>query len=135
MAGGPSMYTFLRYKDGPGAIRFLKEAFGFEEKLVIPNEDGTIAHAELRHGDSVVMVGSTRTSDPQLHSPADVGGPTAGVYVVVDDPDAVYERAKRSGAEIKFEPTDQDYGSREFVALDPEGNIWNFGTYDPFAPP
>ena len=53
---------------------------------------------------------------------------------MVDDPDALYERAKRAGAEIQMELTDQDYGSRDFIARDPEGNIWSFGTYDPFAP-
>src|SRR5262245_20373338 len=131
---GASMYSFLRYRDAPAALKFLTEAFGFEEKLVIPNEDGTIAHAEVRHGDGVVMIGSTREGDLRAHTPAELGGSTAGVYIVVDDPDALYERAKRAGAEIKQELVDQDYGSREFIALDPEGNIWTFGTYDPFAP-
>jgi uncharacterized glyoxalase superfamily protein PhnB len=46
----------------------------------------------------------------------------------------LYERAKGAGATIQMELTDQEYGSREFIALDPEGNIWSFGTYDPFAP-
>ncbi len=52
---------------------------------------------------------------------------------MVEDPDALCERAKGAGAEISREPTDTDYGSREFSAKDPEGNVWSFGTYDPFA--
>ena len=57
----------------------------------------------------------------------------AVVYVIVDDPDALHDRAKAAGATIVMELTDQPYGSREFAAEDPEGNVWCFGTYDPFA--
>ena len=55
------------------------------------------------------------------------------MYVVVEDPDTMHERAKAAGAEISREIEDTDYGSREFSARDPEGNAWSFGTYDPFA--
>jgi uncharacterized glyoxalase superfamily protein PhnB len=60
-------------------------------------------------------------------------GPSS-TYVVVDDPDAHHERAVAAGAEIVRELTDTDYGSREFSARDPEGNLWSFGTYRPEAP-
>ena len=53
------------------------------------------------------------------------------MYVVVDEPDALFERAKGAGAEVVMEPTDQDYGSRDFAVRDPEGNLWSFGTYAP----
>jgi uncharacterized glyoxalase superfamily protein PhnB len=53
--------------------------------------------------------------------------------VVVDDPDSLHARARDAGAEIVMEPTDQDYGSRDFIASDPEGNLWSFGTYRPEA--
>jgi uncharacterized glyoxalase superfamily protein PhnB len=53
------------------------------------------------------------------------------VYVVVGDPDAHYARAKKAGATIVREITDEDYGSREYSARDLEGNLWSFGTYDP----
>jgi uncharacterized glyoxalase superfamily protein PhnB len=55
------------------------------------------------------------------------------IYVAVDDTDAVYERARKAGAEIVEEPTERDYGSRDFVCRDPEGNVWSFGTYWPKA--
>jgi uncharacterized glyoxalase superfamily protein PhnB len=135
MAHGPTTIPFLRYADAPAAIRFLVAAFGFEEKLVVPGEDGAIAHAELTFGKGMVMLGSERRDDDfGMRSPKELGGANQGVYIVVDDPDALYERANRAGAEIQMKPTDQDYGSRDFVARDPEGNIWSFGTYDPFAP-
>ncbi len=117
----------LRYQDAPAAIDFLDRAFGFHRKAVHENEDGTLAHAELTHGRGMVMIGSTGAGDKQF----DTG--RASIYVIVDDPDAAYERAKASGGEITREPQDTDYGSREFSASDPEGNVWSFGTYDPFA--
>ena len=55
----------------------------------------------------------------------------AGVYVVVDDVDAHHRRAVEHGAEILMPPTDQDYGSRDYMARDLEGNLWSFGTYAP----
>ena len=57
----------------------------------------------------------------------------AVLYVIVDDPDAHHDRAKAAGATIVMELTDQEYGSRDYAAEDPEGNVWSFGTYDPFA--
>jgi uncharacterized glyoxalase superfamily protein PhnB len=117
----------LRYQDAKGAIDFLERAFGFERKAVMENDDGTIGHAELTHGRGMVMIGSAGMGDPQF----DTGH--ASIYVVVDDPDAVHERARTAGAEVTRELADMDYGSREFSARDPEGNAWSFGTYDPFA--
>jgi uncharacterized glyoxalase superfamily protein PhnB len=117
----------LRYQDAKGAIDFLEQAFGFERKAVHENEDGTVAHAELTYGPGMVMVGSSGQGDPQFEN-----GLTS-LYVIVDDPDGLHDRAKAAGAEISRELTDQDYGSREFTAKDPEGNVWSFGTYDPFA--
>jgi uncharacterized glyoxalase superfamily protein PhnB len=116
----------LRYQNAKGAIDFLERAFGFERKAVHENEDGTIGHAELTHGRGMVMVGSSGAGDPQF----DTG--QSSIYVIVQDPDALHERAKAAGATISRGLTDQDYGSREFSATDPEGNVWSFGTYDPF---
>jgi uncharacterized glyoxalase superfamily protein PhnB len=115
----------LRYKDAHAAIDFLERAFGFERKAVY-EDGGTVHHAELTYGRGMVMLGTAGAGDPLFdtrHSSA---------YVVIPDPDALYERAKAAGAEIGRELEDTDYGSREFSARDPEGNVWSFGTYDPF---
>jgi uncharacterized glyoxalase superfamily protein PhnB len=133
-SGGPTMIPFIRYEDAPAALKFLTDAFGFELRHVTPAENGGIAHAELTLDNGMVMVGSERDDDFRMRSPKKLGGANQGVYVVVDDPDALHERARNAGAEIQMGLTDQDYGSREFIARDPEGNIWSFGTYDPFAP-
>jgi uncharacterized glyoxalase superfamily protein PhnB len=116
----------LRYQDAKAAIDFLERAFGFERRHVTENPDGTVAHAELTHGTGMVMLGTARDGDRFQTG-------RAVIYVVVDDPDARHDRAKAAGATIVMELTDQDYGSREFAAEDPEGNVWSFGTYDPFA--
>ena len=61
-----------------------------------------------------------------------LGGTTQSPCVIVRDLDAVCEKARSAGAEIVFEPVDQDYGGRGFSCLDPEGHLWNFGSYDPW---
>jgi uncharacterized glyoxalase superfamily protein PhnB len=117
----------LRYDDAKGAIDFLERAFGFHRKAVMENDDGAIGHAELTFGRGMVMLGSSGQGDAQF----DTGH--ASIYVIVEDPDALHDRAKAAGAEISRELQDMEYGSREFTAKDPEGNVWSFGTYDPFA--
>jgi uncharacterized glyoxalase superfamily protein PhnB len=115
----------LRYQDAPAAIDFLERAFGFERKAVYES-DGTVHHAELTYGRGMVMLGSTGQGDPQFDTRR------GSAYVIVADPDALHDRAKAAGAEISRDLQDTDYGSREFAARDPEGNVWSFGTYDPF---
>lgn len=115
----------LRYTDAPAAIDFLERAFGFERKAVYGDGD-VIHHAELTSGRGMVMLGSTGQGDPQFDTRK------SSAYVIVADPDALRDRAKAAGAEITRELQDTDYGSREFSATDPEGNVWSFGTYDPF---
>ncbi|MET0513169.1 MAG: VOC family protein [Thermoleophilaceae bacterium] len=122
-----SIYPVLKYEDARVAIDFLERAFGFEQHAVHDGENGAVSHAELRFGDQFIMFGSVSEGDPRFNQ--GVGRTT--LYVVVDDPDSLHARAKEAGAEIVMEPTDQDYGSRDFAARDPEGNIWSFGTYRP----
>jgi len=117
----------MRYRDAPAAIEFLKEAFGFLEQSVHRNDDATIAHAELSYGPSILMLGSDRS---------DVYGERAGqgwLYVAVEDPDAHCARARAAGATVTKELHDTDYGSRDYTATDPEGDVWSFGTYRPAA--
>ena len=128
------MIPFIRYDDAPAALEWLTKAFGFEQKLVVPGDGNTIAHAELIYGRGAVMIGSTRKDDDfALKSPRELGASTQGIYVVVEDPDSHHYRATAAGAEIVYGLVDQDYGSREYGARDLEGHLWTFGTYDPFA--
>ncbi|SMF81947.1 VOC family protein [Streptomyces sp. Amel2xC10] len=125
----PGICPTLLYADAKAAIRQLTEAFGFTELSVYEGEDGAVLHAELAQGNGVVMLGSKGRGGVFDAAMKDAG--PAGVYVVVDDVDAHHRRAVEQGAEILMPPTDQDYGSRDYMARDAEGNIWSFGTYAP----
>ncbi len=124
----------IRYRDAAAAIEFLCNAFGFTKHLVVPGENGTIAHAQLVHGNGMIMCGSARDDDyGRLVGPAEKGRPTTGgIYVVVSDPDAHFARASAAGAEIVQSLRNEDYGNRGYSARDPEGHVWNFGSYDPW---
>jgi uncharacterized glyoxalase superfamily protein PhnB len=125
----------LRYRDAPAAIEWICRAFGFEKHLVVPNQDGTIAHAQLSFGNGMVMLGSVVESEfgRLMKQPDEVGGAeTQTAYVIVSDADAVYAQAKAAGATIVMEIKDEDYGGRGFTCRDPEGHLWSFGTYDPW---
>ena len=125
----PNIFPSLRYRDAPAAIEWLVRVLGFEIHAVIDGPNDTIAHAELRLGNGMVMIGSDihREGVPSQ-------GPGGGwVYIVLADVNAHYERARREGAQIVMELTDTEYGSRDYAVRDPEGNLWNFGTYNPFA--
>jgi uncharacterized glyoxalase superfamily protein PhnB len=125
----------LQYQDAPAAIEFLCRAFGFERHAVYEGEGGSIAHAQLTLGNGMIMLGSVKDTDygKLLVRPRAVGGVTMSVYLIVQDPDAHFARAKAAGAEITREPETQDYGGRDYTCKDPEGNVWTFGTYDPWA--
>ena len=128
-----TIFPALRYRDAPAAIEWLGRAFGFEARMVVDGAPGTVAHAELACGRAMIMLGSMRPPDADEYSAAapPPGGTT--LYVVVEDPDAHHERARAAGAEIVRALNDTDYGSREYAARDPEGNVWSFGTYQPWA--
>ncbi|HEV2735741.1 MAG TPA: VOC family protein [Longimicrobiaceae bacterium] len=127
----PNVFPFLRYRDAHAAVRWLCDAFGFEEKSVFAGPDGTVAHAELGTGGSVVMLGSAGDDALGMRTPRELGAVTGGVYVYVEDVDAHHRRAAAAGAEMVLELREMDYGSREYTCRDPEGNLWSFGTYRP----
>lgn len=126
-----SVYPTILYADAKAAIGLLKDAFGFTETSVYEDADGLVLHAELASGTGVVMLGSKGRGGVFADAMGDAG--PAGVYVVVDDVDAHHKRAVEYGVEILMPPTDQDYGSRDYMARDAEGNVWSFGTYTPGA--
>jgi len=126
----------LRYRDAPAAIEWLCTAFGFEKNAIYPNEDGSIAHAQLSFGNGMIMLGSVQNDSAWgqlIKQPDEIGGAeTQSAYVIVADADVVYAQAKAAGASIVIEIKDEDYGGRGFTCRDLEGHLWNFGTYDPW---
>jgi uncharacterized glyoxalase superfamily protein PhnB len=126
----------LRYRDAPAAIDWLCQTFGFEKQLVVPGENGTIAHAQLSFGNGMIMLGSVVDSPfgRLMKQPDEIGGAeTQSAYVIVDDADVIHARARAAGAQIVLDIVDEDYGGRGFSCRDLEGHLWNFGTYDPWA--
>lgn len=129
----------LRYADAPRAIDFLCAAFGFERHAVYLDEldPRIVQHAQLTWGERMVMISSANDSDhvraARMITAAEAGGATMGLYLIVDEVDAHAERASAAGAEILEAPSDKDYGGRGYSARDPEGNVWSFGSYDPWA--
>ena len=123
----PTVFPTLTYDDAHAALDFLTSAFGAEQHAVYQDETGTIHHAEVRLGNGIVMFGATRGD---ITATRGAGG---GIYVVVTDPDAHCAQARNEGAAIVRDLHDEPYGSREYSARDPEGNMWHFGTYQPFA--
>lgn len=122
-----NVWPVLSYRDAPGAIEFLTEAFGFIAGPVHREEGGTVAHAEMRWPEGGgVMFGTAGKDDGPFGSRRPGND---AVYVVCADPDALFERATDAGAGVEIEIHDTDYGSRDFTVRDPEGNLWSFGTY------
>ncbi len=119
------LWPCFTYRDAPAAIEFLQRAFGFVELARYGTGD-VIDHAELgRPGGGGIMLGSARDDSVLCEQPPGSGS----VYIVIDDPDAMYERARAAGATIVRGLRDEDYGSRGFTCRDPEGVLWSFGTY------
>ena len=126
----------LRYRDVAAAIDWLCRAFGFECRRLYKDELIGITHAQLAFGNGMVMVAPVVDSEygRQLRQPDEIGGAsTQGIYVIVNSADALYAQAKAAGAQIAIELTDEDCGGRGFTCHDPEGHLWSFGTYDPWA--
>jgi uncharacterized glyoxalase superfamily protein PhnB len=92
-----TIFPALRYRDAARAIDWLEQAFGFGRSEVHAGHDGSVHDAELRHGGSLIMLGQDSSGDDGR---LDIAHGPAWLYVVVDDPDAHFERARAAGAEI-----------------------------------
>ena len=123
----PQVWPTFRARDARAIIRFLVDAFGFEETVVY-GEGDIVHHAQLSWPPGGgVMLGSAGRPDADDTAVTQPGSFSA--YVVTDDPDGLLARATAAGAEVTMELHETDYGSRDFAVRDPEGNRWSFGTY------
>jgi uncharacterized glyoxalase superfamily protein PhnB len=124
----PQIWPTVRARDARALIHFLVNAFGFEEVVVYADGD-TVHHAELAWplGGGIML--GTAPAEPKADDPWPLRPGSLGCYVVCDEPDALFARAMAAGATVVLELHDTDYGSRDFIVSDPEGNRWSFGTY------
>lgn len=127
----------MRYRDAHAAIDWLCRAFGFERHAVHDDGEGGVAHAQLTFGNGMIMLGSVRDNayGRNIAQPDQIGGRESQTpYVVVADCRAHYEAARAAGAEIVDAYEEKDYGGGGYSCRDPEGHLWYFGDYDPWAP-
>ena len=121
-----TIFPIVQYRDARAAIRFLVDAFGFEEAAVY-GEGDRVDHAQLNWpgGGAVMLSSGGRKGGGLDDHPVGAGS----VYIVIDNPDELFERAVAAGATVSRGLRDEDYGSRGFSVRDPEGVFWSFGTY------
>ena len=111
------------------AIEFYKEAFGAEETAPrMTGPDGSVGHAEIRIGDSVIRLGDEWPDGP-TQSPTTLGGSTAALFIYTDDVDALWKRAIDAGAEEVFPLELQFYGDKSGRVRDPFGHTWGLGQH------
>ena len=122
----PAVSTYLAVVNVRASVDFLERAFGFSRGVVLPDPDGQLRYAEMRHGGSVIMLirKGDETSPP---------GGAAALYTYVDDVDHAAAQAREAGAGVS-EPEDKAWGDRTATVVDPDGYRWVLATFKKLAP-
>lgn len=118
--GYRSVTPYLTVEGVARLLDFLKAAFGAKVTVEMPSPDGKVMHAEVKIGDSMVMMGEAGGD----HKPM-----PGSIYLYVPDTDATYKKAIAAGGKSIAEPTDQFYGDRNATVKDPSGNLWYIATH------
>ena len=130
----PNLMPLMRYRDLAEAMSWLERAFGFEKQIAVSDNDGAAIYGQMTYRGSLMMMGAVRDTDLDklMRQPDEVGDvETQSCYIVVEDADTHYARAVDAGAEIVLEIKSDGLGRRGYSCRDPQGHIWNFGTYNP----
>jgi PhnB protein len=119
---------YLIIKGAAAAIDFYKDVLGATEIMRMPQPDGRIGHAEMKMGDSVIMLADEH---PEMDTvgPATLGNSTVGILLYVDDADATFNKAVSRGAKVNKPLADQFYGDRSGTVIDPFGHKWTIATH------
>jgi PhnB protein len=132
--GYHTVTPYLTLDDAAAAIDYYKKAFGAKERIRMDMPNGKVGHAELEIGDSLVML-SDAMPDGSSQPPSELGGTTAGVFLYVEDVDAVVKKAVDGGGTITMEVEDQFWGDRFGSVKDPFGHVWSVATHVEDVPP
>jgi PhnB protein len=126
----PRVTPALVVQGGVEALEFYAEVFGATERMRFPGPGGTVAHAEIQIGDSVIIV-EDETPERETKAPptGGVDGSPSHLFVYVEDVDEVVERAVNLGATLRRPPEDQFYGDRDGYIVDPFGHGWTIATH------
>jgi PhnB protein len=127
-AGYHTVTPYLTLDDAAEAIEFYKSAFGAKERMRMEAPGGKVGHAELEIGDSLVMLADAFPQST-TRPPSELGGTTGGVFMYVEDVDAVVKQAVDKGATVTMEVADQFWGDRFGSVTDPFGHSWSIATH------
>ena len=126
--GYHSVTPYLMVEGAAGAIAFYKEAFGATEVFRMADDKGRVGHAEIRIGDSVVML-ADRHPGTDCSDPRSLGGSTVGLMIYLENVDTVFARALKAGGKSLRPLTNQFYGDRSGTLEDPFGHVWTIATH------
>jgi PhnB protein len=126
--GYHNVTPYLHVRGAANAIDFYKRAFGASEIMRMLGPNGRIMHAELRIGDSIVML-ADESPETGVMSPQTVGGYSVGLLLYVENVDAVIQKGVESGAKLLRPIKNQFYGDRSGSLLDPFGHMWTVATH------
>ena len=126
--GYHTLTPFLTVRNAVRAIEFYKQAFGAQERGVAKGPDGKVMHAEVKIGDSVIMLSDEYPEFGSL-SPQSVGGSPMGLHIYIENVDAAFDRAVKAGAQVEMPVMDQFWGDRYGKLKDPFGHKWSIATH------
>ena len=125
---------YLIIKGAADAIEFYKRAFGATELLRMSDPHGRVGHAEIKIGDSVIMLADEHPA-MGYRGPRSLGGSSVSILLYLEDVDTVFERAVKAGARAQRPVADQFYGDRSGTLEDPFGHVWTVATHVEDVPP
>ena len=126
--GYHSVTPYLIIRGAADAIEFYKKAFGAVELFRFPAPGGKIGHAEIKVGDSPIML-ADEYPDMGYKGPQSIGGSPVSLMIYLEDVDSVFNRAVDAGATVKEAVQDKFYGDRTGTVIDPFGHIWHIATH------
>lgn len=126
--GYRTLTPYMTVRNAARAIEFYKQAFGAEERGVMKDPSGKVMHAELKIGDSVVMLADEFPEFGSL-SPQSIGGSPMGLHIYIENVDAAFDRAVKAGAQVEMPVSDQFWGDRYGKLKDPFGHKWSIATH------
>lgn len=125
---------YLIIKGAAEAIEFYKRAFGASELLRMADPQGRVGHAEIKIGDSVIMLADEHPA-MGYRSPRSLGGSSVSILLYLEDVDTVFQRAVKTGARVLRPVANQFYGDRSGTLEDPFGHVWTVATHVEDVPP
>jgi PhnB protein len=127
--GYHTVTPYLMLKDASRALEFYKQALGATELMRMATQDGRIMHAEIRIGDSMIMIGQESPQFPEFRGIESFRGSPVNLYLYVEDADALFNRAVAAGAKVRSALKDEFYGDRVGGLEDPFGLVWWIATH------